>query len=1319
MNTSEAAPAMPEGTTCPQCGAALPAGALAGLCPACLLRQGAAGDTASGPRAAFFVPPTPAELAPRFPQLEILELLGRGGMGVVYKARQKQLDRIVALKILPPSVGKDPSFAERFAREAKALAKLHHQNIVTLYEFGQAGGSVAGQASGLSTASTEPSAGTAVPLYYFLMEFVDGVTLRQLLNAGRLAPKEALAIVPQICDALQFAHDRGIVHRDIKPENILLGKDGVVKIADFGVAKILEGRDAALRRPGEEERTAQRAVPANITDAGVVMGTPPYMAPEQREHPQAVDHRADIYSLGVVFYQMLTGELPAGKFSPPSKKVVVDVRLDEVVLRALEKEPERRYQTAAEVRTQVETIATTLGEIPKSPEPKPDWILWSPFQSPLVRKICAHMIGDEKWEAMKLALLFGLLSAATTLSSIFAVYFISGPSGWIIGIGALLIGLSFFQRLQKFQREFLASTAWAKQQGIKPEQIKRFASTPPPVGSGTAKVVVGGQKPEIHSRFSRTAIAGALCVPLIFLTYLGWTVPEKGTANSVQWTNLWTFMGTLAACFAPTILGWIAVRQIRRSARRLRGLGLALFDGLLAPLLVVDLYVLSFLMHAFWGIARDLCGETFLRSHELLWPVGAMAVVAALDILVIRWIWRAVNKPLAGLPPPVGVPASAGPQPPVSQNANPWLKAKVLGYAATAITYICGLVCMLWLFGKLPNSMSGGFNLILWPVLVVLTITAVWLQKKASGELTRRASASPLPVLQFWQALEDGDYARAWEKTAPYFQRDIGKDAWVARMKQIRAPLGKAVRRDLFPVHCLTAGIRQETRCQTLFASGRTAMETAVVALQPDGEWRIESYCLDVTEVAPATPLEKLKSLDAPFVPFASPQVPHVGKIGAADSHPLDTSAKPDERSRRFGRLAWVLCLAGFVLPVALFSFAGLIVPHVRYLDPVMLFVLVIGATALCEIAALVLGILGWKSSAGKAAVIVAVALPLVAVPALLVMDYQSSSARPPGREAGQVQTDPATAKGVPLIESVVVRADQAVVKQRRFDGEGMIIAFGPATHRWETGSLYLDSMFDITMEWPWQWPLFNWRGANWVIKPRHTTYMHYRLNGPSGQMLGKLVFHPGTPAPEADGAYVIAEFRRDPEAEAGAKKHDASWSFAPVPPGGNPPIPIAVRLVKDKAPTASSADAKPAPRLQFRLVADANDTAPVETLADPDDPSGKRTLRVRKEVLLDESAVSRAAVVVSPRAGIPPVTLEVNFTPAGGKRFAGITGGNIGKRLAVVFDGKVLSAPTICGPIGDTAVISGAFTPAEVAEAISRALNTPAPAAPSPAAGR
>ncbi|MHC4560575.1 MAG: protein kinase domain-containing protein [Planctomycetota bacterium] len=327
---------MAEERHCTECGRKLTADAPQGLCPQCLIKIGlpsgaevdkaATSDNrsdvfADGTPPAGFVPPEPSELAKQFPQLEILELLGQGGMGAVYKARQKQLDRLVALKILPPEVGRTEAFAERFVREAQSLAKLNHPRIVSVYDFGH----------------------TKAGLYYFIMEFVDGTDLRRVIHASELTAAEALAIIPQVCEALQYAHEEGIVHRDIKPENILLNKKGRVKIADFGLAKLLD-------RP---------ATAYTLTKDGQKMGTPHYMAPEQIEHPTEVDHRADIYSLGVVFYEMLTGELPLGRFAPPSEKVQIDVRLDNVVLRTLEKEPERRYQHASEVKTDVEAVCAS------------------------------------------------------------------------------------------------------------------------------------------------------------------------------------------------------------------------------------------------------------------------------------------------------------------------------------------------------------------------------------------------------------------------------------------------------------------------------------------------------------------------------------------------------------------------------------------------------------------------------------------------------------------------------------------------------------------------------------------------------------------------------------------------------------------------------------------------------------------------------------------------------------------------------------------------------------------------------------------------
>ena len=319
----------PSPSSGPTAGPAVPPDRPHGLDPRALLEAVAA--PTGGPDIQPHQLPDPSQLATSFPQLEIGECLGRGGMGVVYRARQRSLNRPVALKLLAPERGHNPTFAARFAREAQALAKLNHPNIVTIHDFGQAGG-----------------------FYYLLMEFVDGVNLRQAMQAGRFTPEQALAIVPPVCDALHYAHSHGLVHRDIKPENLLLDKDGRIKIADFGIAKMLDA-DA----PDTDLAESQPA------------GTPRYMAPEQRDASRRTDHRADIYSLGVVLYELLTGEVPGSRLEPPSRRVQIDVRLDEIVLRALEAEPERRYQTAVELRTCLEDLGAAAASTAPPPRPTP------------------------------------------------------------------------------------------------------------------------------------------------------------------------------------------------------------------------------------------------------------------------------------------------------------------------------------------------------------------------------------------------------------------------------------------------------------------------------------------------------------------------------------------------------------------------------------------------------------------------------------------------------------------------------------------------------------------------------------------------------------------------------------------------------------------------------------------------------------------------------------------------------------------------------------------------------------------------------------
>lgn len=319
---------------CPECGADLSDSSPGTPCSACLLKLGM--QTWQAEFGTAGMQPTMAsgaasegrdhfdpELAAKFPQLEILHLVARGGMGDVYCARQTSLNRLVALKIIRPEAQASPGFADRFVREAQALAQLNHQNIVTVYDFGQNDG-----------------------VYYFIMEYIDGINLRQMLRAGKLGPRQALEIVPAVCDALQFAHNKGIVHRDIKPENIMVDTDGNVKIADFGLAKLLDNKTSGTM----------------LTKANQAMGTMHYMAPEQFERPLDVDHRADIYSLGVVIYELLTGELPLGRFALPSEKVSVDVRLDEIVLQTLEKEPSLRYQRVSELRSAVDSFSESMAQ---------------------------------------------------------------------------------------------------------------------------------------------------------------------------------------------------------------------------------------------------------------------------------------------------------------------------------------------------------------------------------------------------------------------------------------------------------------------------------------------------------------------------------------------------------------------------------------------------------------------------------------------------------------------------------------------------------------------------------------------------------------------------------------------------------------------------------------------------------------------------------------------------------------------------------------------------------------------------------------------
>ncbi len=261
------------------------------------------------------------QLQQALPQYEITAFIARGGMGAVYKGNQRALKRPVAIKVLPPDLREgDLQFAERFKHEAQAMARLTHPNIVAVHDAGE----------------------TANGLLYFVMEFIEGTDVAQIIaSSGRLRPAQAVRIITAVCEALAFSHEEGIVHRDIKPSNIMIDRRGRVKVADFGLAKSLN-LDADM-----------------VTSSSVAMGTPDFIAPEVLIPGLKVDGRADLYAVGVMLYQMLTGTIPRGRFAVPSGIVPeVDKRFDSIVDKAMQTDREHRYSTATEMKHAVESVVT-------------------------------------------------------------------------------------------------------------------------------------------------------------------------------------------------------------------------------------------------------------------------------------------------------------------------------------------------------------------------------------------------------------------------------------------------------------------------------------------------------------------------------------------------------------------------------------------------------------------------------------------------------------------------------------------------------------------------------------------------------------------------------------------------------------------------------------------------------------------------------------------------------------------------------------------------------------------------------------------------
>ena len=653
---------------CPQCGALLPANAPAGLCPNCLMALNLKTETDFTGDSSAAPPLPPEQIAPHFPQLEILECLGRGGMGVVYKARQKTLNRLVALKLLAPERVREAQFAERFTREAQALAALNHPNIVTIHDFGQSGG-----------------------FYFLLMEFVDGMNLRQLLRAKKFTPEEALAIVPPLCDALQFAHDRGIVHRDIKPENLLLDKAGRVKVADFGIAKMLGGNEPITASPADAAKVAKPGEGLSLTGEQTV-GTPGYSAPEQKSDPQRVDSRADIYSLGVVFYEMLTGELPGKQLEAPSKKVQIDVRLDEIVLRALEKKPELRYQQVSEVKTMVETIvATPDASNTRRDEPQTE----SERQTAASGKPGENPVASPATELNPWQPVIAFLGMIVCLILFLIGFALPFPANWIpfiiAPLGVFVAGLKL-AGFWPWPSPMFPRSNWT---GRNLPSVKRKNASPAsnrPDEAQTDKV-----ESEIVPRFSRMAIGGAYFTALpCFTILIGLAL--NGPVNPTDRIMVYTLgycrlLSLFLAIPITTILGWVAVAQIRRSAGKLHGLWLAVFDGLLFPLLALDflIWYLCIIATLVFRNGSDSLSRIQFAAGALILSVIISMVV---DWLIIRTVWRAVKRPVAA------------PVPPVQKPDRFWRWFAVAVFAFISIPVVIAIIGLLAAIA-IPNFVKG------------------------------------------------------------------------------------------------------------------------------------------------------------------------------------------------------------------------------------------------------------------------------------------------------------------------------------------------------------------------------------------------------------------------------------------------------------------------------------------------------------------------------------------------------------------------------------------------------------------------------------
>ncbi len=1152
---------------CPKCGAALTSDATAGLCPRCLMAEAMSPTQTDSAPATPRETLSPAELAPHFPQLEILECLGRGGMGVVYKARQKSLNRFVALKLLAPERVADATFAQRFTHEAHALAALNHPHIVTIYDFGQAGG-----------------------FYFLLMEFVDGVNLRQAMKAGRFTPEQALAVVPPVCAALQYAHDHGIVHRDIKPENLLLDKEGRVKIADFGIAKILGapvanpvGRDsvepsnerseasgASISGPGQDAHSVRAASVGSHGStesrptgeaifAASAAGTPQYMAPEQKAH-RATDHRADIYSLGVVLYELLTGELPADKLQPPSRKVQIDVRLDEIVLRALETKPELRFQTAGEFRTQVETVVSTPrgsqgNEAPSNAE---------------------RETRNAEQPARFLKVGTSILTTPESLATAEGQFFAYRTRGQLILDDRQLT-------------HSLAGTNTAiPLAAIRDLSLGRFPRTMNPVGIDLISMTYeeGGQRKQV------------LLCPME-----GWFgFPSTVNAHVAEW-----FAAIRAAVIAATGKAPTETPAPPQSLTVSDLVRMFLLFGLPTGLIIVLLFNLS--------PAVAPAGPVSPAVEFVASLIGLAVVVPFLTLYLLpRW----------------GRHSDDSQHPLAPRKPSLWPTLALAAFCAPLLVHLMFLPT-----GKVPPEPTHEVGRLVFSLpgtllLAALAGVGLWLRHRRAAPATapRVHGRSLLGVgllvagfvlgglLFFAESRAHNAHWLALSREIPKLQQQ-----WSTAQSetfQARTALSR------FEVNAISARTDEERQRNEIerrrltnevaqaLARGEAAHQQIPDAHEAINQMRFPSLAT-LRALWPAGLLALLgftllrwrngPRSERPAIPgataFAVATVCFFGGVVGGIALISVMSFRFDRDSAYFllvfvmlalstvaGVLTsrmlrrqpetrgWLgaLAITAFVLAVPVMGFAVFFAfaissesgswnpaPSEALLVPLTF----LGAVMLPWAGARLWRAARWKAGANlpppmppvhspfRYAGLLMLLMPVLLLCFLFLQFFSRTQTRENSNPSG------------PEIERVEVTRDKAVVHQRRYDERGMIITFGPMTNRWTPSGQYLDSMLDVTLEWPWLG-----KGAQWTVKNRHGIHWDYRLDGPPGPMLGKIVFHPGAAAPEADGSQVIGEFR----------------------PDKGEPLPIAVRFEKAKPtppPSAhKSSAAQNAPdHIQFKLL--------------------------------------------------------------------------------------------------------------------------------------